>query len=82
MGRATVEEEQDGKIICERIVPFEDTRKELWLQFSSKEEYADKEQELLSLLRDSDGADEVLIYVSNPRAVKRLGENWNVLRDL
>ncbi len=81
VGRATVEEEQDGKIICERIVPFEDTRKELWLQFSSKEEYADKEQELLSLLRDSDGADEVLIYVSNPRAVKRLGENWNVQAD-
>ena len=82
VGRATVEEEQDGKIICQRIVPFDDTKKELWLQFSSKEEYAGKEQELLSLLRDSDGEDAVYIYVSNPRAVKKLGENWNVRADL
>lgn len=81
VGRATVEDEQDGKIICERIVPFENTRKELWLQFSSKEEYADREKELLSLLKDSDGGDEVCIYVSNPRAVKRLGPGWNVRAD-
>lgn len=81
VGRATVEDEQDGKIICERVVPFENTRKELWLQFSSKEEYADKEKELLSLLKDSDGGDEVCIYVSNPRAVKRLGPGWNVRAD-
>ncbi len=80
-GRATVEDEQDGKIICERIVPFDETKKELWLQFSSKETYAEKEQELMSLLRDSDGEDAVYIYVSNPRAVKKLGENWNVRAD-
>lgn len=82
VGRATVEEDQDGKIICERIVPFEDTRKELWLQFSSKEAYADREQELLTLLRESDGGDEVCIYVSNPKAVKKLGPGWNVRADL
>ena len=35
----------------------------------------------MSLLRDSDGEDAVYIYVSNPRAVKKLGENWNVRAD-
>lgn len=36
VGHATVEEEQDGKVICERIVPFDDTRKELWLRFRQR----------------------------------------------
>ena len=81
IGRATVEEEQDGKIICERIVPFENTAKTLWLQFPDKAAYAAKEKELLNILKDSDGTDEVGIYVSNPRAMKKLGPNWNVRAD-
>ena len=72
-GRATVEDEQDGKVICERIVPFDDTKKEVWLQFSTKEAFMQRQQELLGLLRESDGEDEVVIYVANPKAVKRLG---------
>lgn len=79
VGRATVEDEQDGKIICERIVPFESTQKEVWLQFANKQEYAQKEPELFALLRDSDGGDEVVIYVADPKAVKRLGPNRGVL---
>ena len=78
VGRVTLEDEQNGKLICERIVPFSDTRKELWLQFATKEEYLEKEQELLQKLRDSDGKDEVVIYVANPKAVKRLGKNMTV----
>ena len=81
VGRATIEDEQNGKIICERIVPFESTCKEVWLQFADKEEYSVKEQELLKLLCDSDGADDVVIYVANPRAVKRLGPNRRVYAD-
>ena len=78
IGRVTLEDEQNGKMICERIVPFSDTRKELWLQFPTKEDYLEKEQELLSKLRDYDGNDEVVIYVANPKAVKRLGKNLTV----
>ena len=74
-----VEDEQDGKIICERIVPFDSTKKEVWLQFANKETYAEKEPELLALIRDSDGGDEVVIYVADPKAVKRLGPNRGVL---
>ena len=78
VGRATVEEEQNGKIICERIVPFSDTRKDLWLQFPTVEEYRQREQELLQILRESDGMDEVVIYVTSSKQVKRLGANCTV----
>ena len=78
VGRVTIEDEQDGKIICERIVPFDDTQKEIWLQFSTKEEFAQREEALYALLAESDGNDEVVIYVANPKAVKRLGKSRSV----
>jgi DNA polymerase-3 subunit alpha len=73
IGRADVGDEQDGKIICERIVPFSDTRKELWLQFTNLEAYQEKEDELRSIISDSDGMDEVVLYLAEERLVKRLG---------
>uniref|UniRef100_UPI0040568790 DNA polymerase III subunit alpha n=1 Tax=Agathobacter sp. TaxID=2021311 RepID=UPI0040568790 len=82
IGHAAVEEEQNGKIICERIIPFEETEKELWLQFSTKEDYIKKEQVLQSILYDSDGTDEVVIYVAAPKAIKRLGKNQTVNANL
>ena len=78
VGHATVEDEQNGKIICERIIPFDDTQREIWLQFPTKEEYLAQEQELMAKLHDSDGNDEVVIYVANPKAVKKLGRNLTV----
>jgi DNA polymerase-3 subunit alpha len=81
VGRATVEDEQNGKIICERIVPFSDTRKDLWLQFPDMDDYQGKEEELLRLLGESDGMDEVVIYVADTRQVKRLGKNRTVLAE-
>jgi DNA polymerase-3 subunit alpha len=78
IGHADVGDEQDGKIICERIVPFSDTRKELWLQFATMDDYREKENELRSLISDSDGMDEVVIYVAEKRQVKRLGARNSV----
>ena len=77
-GRAQIDDERDGKIICDRIIPFEDVQKELWLQFHTKEEYDQKEAELFELLHDSDGSDEVVIYVANPKLLKRLGKKRTI----
>ena len=78
VGHASVEDDKDGKIICERIVPFDETNCELWFQFATVESYKEKEQVLMDILRDSDGNDEVVIYVANPRSIKRLGKNQSV----
>ncbi len=78
VGHASVEDDKDGKIICERIVPFDETGCDLWFQFGTMEEYKEKEQVLMDILRDSDGNDEVVIYVANPKAIKRLGKNYTV----
>lgn len=71
-GRVQTEEEKNGKLICERMYSFDDTRKELWLQFPVREEYEKQEQELFELLKDSDGKDSVVIYISAEKQMKRL----------
>lgn len=78
VGHATVEDEQNGKIICERIVPFDSVPREVWLQFANKEAYAAKESELYAILHDSDGNDEVVIYLTEEKAIKRLGKHLTV----
>ena len=81
-GRANVEEEKDGKIICEQIYSFDDTKRELWLQFETKEAFEEKEQQLYEMLHDSDGKDSVVIYISSIKAMKRLPESQNVCADM
>ncbi|MCI9136769.1 MAG: DNA polymerase III subunit alpha [Lachnospiraceae bacterium] len=77
-GRAVTEEEKNGKLICEKIYSFDDTRKELWLQFDTKETYQQKENELLDMLKSSDGKDNVVIYISGDKQMKRLPPSWNI----
>ena len=77
-GHANVEEDKNGKLICESIYSFDDTKRELWLQFETKETFEEKEQDLYAMLRDSDGKDEIVIYISAIKAMKRLPSNHNI----
>ena len=53
-------------------------RDRLWLQFETKEAFAEKEKELYAMLHDSDGKDTVVIYISSVKAMKRLPENYSI----
>ena len=77
-GKVSAEEEKDAKMICEEIHFFDDTHKELWIQFATKEEYDQQQQTLLDSIRGNEGNDSVVIYISGIKAVKRLGNNWNI----
>lgn len=77
-GRVSTEEEKNGKLICEKIYSFDDTRKELWLQFETKEAYAQKEEELFQRLKNCDGNDSVVIYISGEKQIKRLPPSRNI----
>ncbi len=72
LGRASVEEERNGKIICEKIYSFDETKRELWLQFETMEAYVEKENELFERMKDYDGNDSVVIYLSDRKQMKRL----------
>ena len=77
-GRVSIGDDPVGKLVCEQVVPFEDTPKELWVQFADKEAYQEREQKLLSLLKSSEGKDRVVIYLQKERAKKMLPPSWNV----
>ena len=77
-GRVSVGDDPVGKLVCEQVVPFEDTPKELWVQFADKEAYRESEQKLLSQLKSSEGKDRVVIYLQKERAKKVLPANWDV----
>ncbi len=77
-GRITVEDEKDGKLICEQITPFENVSRKLWIKFPTKDEYEKRKEEMFDALRLSEGKDHVIIYVENPKSKYPLPDNWNV----
>ncbi len=80
-GRVSVEEEKDGKLICERIVPFDRLSKTLWIKFPTKEAYQAAEAGLFAAMAESEGDDSVVIYIETPRVKKELPRSRNVKAD-
>ncbi len=83
-GRATVEEDKPAKLICSRIIPFDELDQSLWLRFETKERYREEEPWIFETLAGYDGKDEVNIYVSSDRATKKLpgSHSTKVCREL
>ncbi len=144
-GRVSVEEDKDGKVICEQIVSFEEAAQAgggpvfknryggrsgynpgggrsyrgnggqsagagtdtyapeagtsrsgqqdkgkagsvkmpegLWIQFPDAESYYAREKELLDAIADSDGGDDVVIFLRSTRGIKVLPPNRRVKAD-
>ncbi|MBQ9122552.1 MAG: DNA polymerase III subunit alpha [Lachnospiraceae bacterium] len=77
-GRASVEEEKDGKLICEKITSFDQVPRKIWIRFPDKEDFAANERILLDAIAYSEGCDRVGIFIDNPRSQKELPPNKNV----
>ncbi len=80
-GRVSEEDDNASKLICESIVPFEQTVCELWIQFPNKETFLKEESKLFEMTKDSEGNDSVIIYLAEERAKKKLPPNRNVHAD-
>ena len=74
-GRAQAEEEKNAKLICTEMHGFDEVRKELWIQFATKEEFEAKQQTLFDAIADMDGEDNIVVYIS---AIKGMPANWNI----
>ena len=77
-GRISAEEDKASKLIMEKIVPFAVASKELWIQFADMEEYQRRERDLYRILMDSEGDDQVVIYVKKEKMKKVLPMSRNV----
>mgnify|MGYP000473585867 FL=1 len=77
-GRVSEEDDKPSKLICEKVIPFNQIKRELWIQFPDKADYLKNEQLVYGYLADSEGEDEVVIYCQAERAVKRFPKNRNI----
>ena len=80
-GRVQEVDDDASKLICESVIPFDQTSRELWIQYPDKASYMQQEKELLEMLSDSDGRDAVVIYCKKEKAVKRLSAGMAVNAD-
>lgn len=80
-GRASVEEEKDGKLICEQIMPFDRVARKIWIKFPDMAAYQAAEVALFAAIAESEGNDGIVIYIENPKAKKELPKNRNVKAD-
>ena len=77
-GRVSEEDDKPSKLILEKVRAFDDIPREIWIQFKDREDYAQKEQELLNYLRGSVGTSAVVIYLKDVKAIKRLPAGYHV----
>lgn len=130
-GRVSVEEEKDGKLICEQLASFEEAMQGgklfenrynrfgqknyyrsnsnpgnglplrendlqgaqpeqtqvkklpegVWIQFATKADFEAMEQKLYETIADSEGNDQVVVYIKEPKSIKILPQNRNVSAD-
>ena len=71
-GRVSAEDDRASKLILEKIRPFDNMPREIWIQFDNKESYTQQSQELLADLRRSPGDGAVVIYLKDVKAIKKL----------
>lgn len=76
-GKVTVEEEKPAKLICQEIIPFESIPREIWIKYQSVVEYQKDEEALFAVIGQYDGNDQVVIYCSEEKQIKKLPKSRN-----
>ena len=77
-GEANIEENAAGKVIANKIREFSDVPSELWIAFQDKEEYLEKNQELIEILSANKGNDKVWIALAKERQRKMMPVQYSV----
>ena len=80
-GRTSIGDDPMGKLICERVIPFDSLPRQLWLKFADKADYDARIAAVTECLKESDGTDGVTIYLAKERARKVLPPNMSVSCD-
>lgn len=77
-GRVSAGDDQQAKLICEKITPFAQVPKEVWIKYPSKDVYLESEPKLYQLLENEDGNDKVVIFCEKEKVIKKLPRVYNI----
>ncbi len=82
LGRVSAEEERPSKVICEKVIAFDQIPAEVWLRFPDRVSYEGKSGRVAEILNTGGGHDTAVIYLEKERAVKRLNSGFTVAEDV
>ena len=77
-GRVSASEDQQAKLIAEKIIPFDKVPKEVWLQYPDKNSFIGQQEALYKTLAGHSGNDRVIIFCKVEKAIKKLPVSWNI----
>ena len=77
-GRVNAEEDKPAKLILEKALPFSQVPKDVWFRFGSRAEYNQKEKDLMDSLKKTPGNADVVVYLDDIRAMKKLPASCRV----
>ena len=81
-GRVSEEDDNASKLICEAIIPFEQTSCEVRIGFPDIATYLAQESHLFEMLKHCEGNDRVVIYCKKENVMKPLPANRNIRVDV
>lgn len=81
IGNVDLRDEENGKLLCNKVIPFDSVPRECWIKFHDKQAYIDSEKELFNILQLSDGGDRVIIYCETEKAKKTLPLSLTIKAD-
>jgi DNA polymerase-3 subunit alpha len=77
-GRISCEDDKPSRLICEKIIPFEQEKKELWIQFADKKSFDEQEVRMLNSLKAYEGDVSVVAYLAKEKQWKKYPPNRNI----
>ena len=77
-GRVSSSEDENAKLICEKITEFSNMSVSLWIRFENKEAYEQSESELMDIIGQYDGKDKIVIYLTEEKQKKILPPAYTV----
>ena len=69
-GRASISE-KESKLILDKLVPFSEVPKQVYIQFANKEEYQAQERKLYDLIDNYAGNDKVTVVLKEEKMMKK-----------
>lgn len=77
-GKVQANVDENGKMICEKIVDFDDVSRKLWIRFENTQDYISNKEELFSMFNNSQGKDTVIIYCTKENTRSTLPNNKTI----
>lgn len=77
-GRVSANLDENAKLVCEKIISFDDVPRKLWIRFADEAEYHRQEQGMLSMLEHFDGHDKIVIYCTSENKRILLPDSRNI----